>query len=73
MFSCYLGDMFDLDSATMFRFPLRIVKMTSEPGISDTSFTQNKLTEHLTQFKQEVFHCLLFVNSIKSVSILNNF
>ena len=69
VFSCYLGDKFDLNSATMFRFPLRNNEMARESELSDTAFTLENLTTLLSKFKQEIFDCLLFVNSVKSVSI----
>lgn len=69
VFSCYLGDKFDLNSATMFRFPLRTPGMAKESELSDAPFTLEMLTTLLGKFKQEMFDCLLFVNSVKTVSI----
>jgi len=53
----------------MFRFPLRNKEMAKDSELSETPFSLEMLTTLLSKFKQEIFDCLLFVNSVKSVSI----
>ena len=69
IFPCYMEDKFPVIGATMFRFPLRDEAMAAESELSDRPFTPQMLDGLLTKFKPEIFDCLLFVNSVKSVSL----
>ena len=69
MISGYLGDKFNLEGATMFRFPLRSAQMARESNISTTSFTQNSVEKLLGTFQSVARETLLFLNHIKKISI----
>lgn len=69
IFPCYLEDKFPVIGATMFRFPLRDGAMAAESELSERAFTPEMLDGLLTKFKPEIFDCLLFVNSVKSVTL----
>ena len=69
VFPCYLEDKFDLKNATMFRFPLRTEEMAQTSELSEQVITSEKLDALLTKFKRELFDCLLFVNSVRSISV----
>lgn len=69
VFPCYLEDKFPLDNGTMFRFPLRDEKMTRESELSDQVVTVETLRVLFDKFKQEIFDCLLFLNSVNSITL----
>ena len=69
VFPCYLGEHFPVDNATMFRFPLRNEKMAKESNISTTPMTVDDLDAMMNKFKLEMFDALLFVNTVKKMSL----
>ena len=69
VFPCYLEDKFDLSHATMFRFPLRTREMADKSELSEQVMTIDKLENLLVKFMREMFDCLLFVNSVRSISV----
>ncbi len=69
VFPCYLGDKFNLENATMFRFPLRTSDMAYDSELSDQPFPVEMLDTLFSKFKAEIYDCLLFVNSVRTISI----
>lgn len=69
VFPCYLEDKFDLAHGTMFRLPLRTETMASESELSEHVVTNDLIDTLFMRFKQDMFDCLLFVNSVESISL----
>ena len=69
VFSCYLPQCFDVDNATLFRFPLRTSEMAQTSDISQQAVSVNKLRMLLDQTRREARSMLLFTNHVKKISI----
>ncbi|KAK3735703.1 hypothetical protein QZH41_001319 [Actinostola sp. cb2023] len=66
---CFLEQHFPIDNGTMFRFPLRDEKMAETSKISSKPMTTEKLNSLMNNFQEEILEALLFVNSVKEISI----
>ena len=69
VFSCYLPQCFDVNNATLFRFPLRTAEMAKKSNISKRSVTPVNLRRLLDELKEEACETLLFTNHVKKISI----
>ena len=69
VFRCYLEDLFPIQNATMFRFPLKSQEMAEESKISRTPVTVQQLDRMMEGLKMELFEVLLFVNNVRKISI----
>ena len=69
VFPCYLEDLFDLKSATMFRFPLRNTKMSAESLISEEQVSHEQMTSFMNMFTIEAKEILLFLNHLKKITL----
>ncbi|CAH3193171.1 unnamed protein product [Porites evermanni] len=69
VFSCYNEDHFSLRNATMFRFPLRTEEMAKDSEISNSPVTLETLQGMMESLKTELFEVLLFVNSVKKITM----
>ena len=69
VFACYLEDIFKLNDATVFRFPLRTREMALKSELSKTNMTMPKMQSLLEKLKSEAFEILLFTNNITRISI----
>ena len=69
VFSCYIEDHFPTQNSTMFRFPLRTREMAKDSKISNTPVTVDALEKMMKAFKGELFEVLLFLNSVKKITL----
>ena len=69
VFSCYLPECFDVNDATLFRFPLRTAEMAKASQISTRSMTPENLQRLLDELKEEACETLLFTTHITKISI----
>ena len=69
VFPCYLGNHFQIENGTMFRFPLRTRKMSVDSQISKRVVTLEILDTMLEDLKKELFEVLLFINNVKKITI----
>ena len=69
VFSCYIEDHFPTQNSTMFRFPLRTQEMAEHSKISKSSITLEELDEMMELLKEELFEILLFVNSVRKITL----
>ena len=69
VFPCYLGNHFQIENGTMFRFPLRTRKMSVDSQISKRVVTLEILDTMLEDLKKELFEVLLFINNVKRITI----
>ena len=69
VFSCYLEEHFPSQNSTMFRFPLRTQEMANASKISNTPVTLEEMEEMMEALKGELFEVLLFVNSVKKITL----
>ena len=69
VFSCYLPECFDVNDATLFRFPLRTAEMAKKSNINKRSVTPENLQSLLDELKEEACETLLFTNHVKKISI----
>ena len=72
IFSCFLEEtgLFDLQNATLFRFPLRTKDMEANTNTNIAPHvTEDKVRELLDDFCKELPDCLIFLNHLKSVRI----
>ena len=69
IFPCYLEDLFDLKSATMFRFPLRNTKMSAESLISEEQVSHEQMTSFMNIFTIEAKEILMFLNHLKKITL----
>ena len=69
VFSCYIEEHFPSRNSTMFRFPLRTQEMANESKISNTPVTLEEMEEMMEALKGELFEVLLFVNSVKKITL----
>ena len=69
IFSCYLEDKFPIQNSTMFRFPLRTQEMASDSKISKSQVTPEALDDMMEALKGELFEVLLFVNSVRKITL----
>ena len=69
VFSCYLPECFDVNNATLFRFPLRTTEMAKKSKISKRSVTPEKLQRLLDELKVEACETLLFTTHVMKISI----
>ena len=69
VFSCYLPECFDINDATLFRFPLRTAEMAKVSQISKRSVTPENLQRLLDELKEEACETLLFTTHITKISI----
>ena len=69
VFSCYMEDEFPMQNSTMFRFPLRTQEMANHSNISKSSVTLTALDGMMEALKRELFEVLLFVNSVRKITL----
>ena len=69
IFPCYLEDLFDLTSATMFRFPLRNAKMSMKSLISEEQVSHDQMASFMNSFTVEAKEILLFLNHLKRITL----
>ena len=69
VFPCYLEELFPIKNATMFRFPLKSQKMAEESKISKKPVSVHQLDGMMKDLKMDLFDVLLFVNSVRKISI----
>ncbi|KAI0235359.1 Sacsin, partial [Lamellibrachia satsuma] len=69
VYSCYLPQCFDVNDATLFRFPLRTAEMAKTSKISKRSVTPENLQRLLDELKEEACETLLFTTHITKISI----
>ena len=69
IFSCYLEDKFPIQNSTMFRFPLRTQEMAKDSKISKSQVTPEALDDMMEALKGELFEVLLFVNSVRKITL----
>ena len=69
VFSCYLPQCFDVNDATLFRFPLRTAEMAKKSKISKQAVTPGNLQRLLDELKEESCDTLLFTTHITNISI----
>lgn len=65
-FSGYLDGMILKEEGTVFRLPLRT---RTDSDISNTVMTPSELEEKIEEFKEEMRMCLLFLRSVRKISI----
>ncbi|XP_067684345.1 sacsin-like [Haliotis asinina] len=69
-FSGYLEDIVKTDpKGTLFRFPLRTRKMAKTSEIAKKEVTTNEVNKLLREFKNDMFDSLLFLYSVKKISV----
>ena len=69
VFSCYLPKCFNVNNATLFRFPLRTRDMAEKSKISNQPVTPEQLQGLLDELKQEACESLLFTTHVTKISI----
>ena len=69
VFSCYNEEEFPLKNSTMFRFPLRTEDMADNSQISNSPVPLETLDEMMKTLKGELFEVLLFVNSVRKITL----
>ncbi|KAL9966872.1 hypothetical protein ACROYT_G025008 [Oculina patagonica] len=69
VFSCYIEEEFPIQNSTMFRFPLRTQEMANDSKISKSPVTLTKLDGMMEALKRELFDVLLFVNSVRKITL----
>ena len=69
IFPSYLEDLFDLTSATMFRFPLRNAEMSKESLLSEEQVSHDKMASFMNLFTVEAKEILLFLNHLKKITL----
>ena len=69
VFRCYLEETFPIENSTMFRFPLRTQEMAYNSDLSSTPFTLEALNEMMEALKNELFEVLVFVNSVRKITL----
>ncbi|XP_064634737.1 sacsin-like [Lineus longissimus] len=69
VFSGYLESHLELKGATLFRLPLRSQKMSETSKISTKVVTIDFAEKLLRLFEAELFQNLLFVNSVRTISL----
>ena len=69
VFPCYLEDMFDLKSSTMFRFPLRLQSTCTESLISEQRISSTEMNQFMNQLASEAREIILFLNHVKKISL----
>ncbi|XP_064647152.1 sacsin-like [Lineus longissimus] len=69
VFSGYLENKFDLKGGTLFRLPLRSEEMAEKSEISKKHVEVDDAARLLRSFEAEVFQSLLFVNSVRSITL----
>ncbi|XP_046575220.1 sacsin-like isoform X2 [Haliotis rubra] len=69
-FCGYLEDVVKTDTkGTLFRFPLRTREMAKKSEITKKEVTPNDVNKILQEFKNDMFDSLLFLHSVKKISI----
>ncbi len=72
IFSCFLEEtgMFDLNNATLFRFPFRTREMEATvKGHIASYITEGEVRQLLDDFCKELPDCILFLNNLKTVRV----
>ena len=69
IFPCYLEDLFDLKSATMFRFPLRSKEMSTKSSISEKHVSNEQMTSFMNMLAAEAKEILLFLNCLTKITL----
>ncbi|XP_060068841.1 sacsin-like [Ylistrum balloti] len=69
VYSCYLQKELPQRQGTWFRLPLRTPKMSKVSRICKTVIDHSKLDELLCQFQQNMKKCLLFLRSVRHISL----
>ncbi|XP_069137977.1 sacsin-like [Argopecten irradians] len=67
VYDCYLQKEMPRDQGTWFRFPLRTEKMAKKSGICEKK--RDSLDELLHSFKVNMKKCLLFLRSVREISL----
>lgn len=67
--SGYLEEFFDLKSSTMFRLPIRTELQAKESKLSSKTLTSSDIDQLLAILKSELHEILLFLKSVKKISI----
>jgi len=69
VFPAYLEDKFDVATGTMFRLPLRDEDMAKESELSDHAVTGDVIDQLFLRFRQDLFDCLMFLNTVETISL----
>jgi len=69
IFPGYLENLFDLTSATLFRFPLRNKDMSTDSLISQEMVSHTKMMSFMNVFNNEAKEILLFLNHVKKITL----
>ena len=69
VFPCYLEDMFDLKSSTMFRFPLRLQSTCTESLISEKRISCTEMNQFMNHLALEAKEIIIFLNHVKKISL----
>ena len=69
VFPCYLEKSFPVHKGTMFRFPLRTAEMAEQSELSDKPMKSQDISALFNRFRSEMFDCLMFVNSVSSITL----
>jgi hypothetical protein len=54
---------------TMFRLPLRDERMARDSELSDRAVTLETIDRLFARFRPDMFNCLLFLNSVRSIQL----
>ena len=65
----FLEEFFELKNSTMFRLPARTELQANESEISSKHFTSSDIDQLLTIFESEIREILLFLRSVRKISI----
>ena len=65
----YLEDKFSIQDGTTIRLPLRTPVMAAQSELSEEQVVFKTLDVLFDKFRQEIFDCILFLESVSSVSI----
>ena len=69
IFPGYLEKLFDLTSATLFRFPLRNKDMSTDSLISQEKVSHSDMMSFMNVFNNEAKEILLFLNHVKKITL----
>ena len=69
IFPGYLENLFDLTSATLFRFPLRNKDMSTDSLISQEKVSHSTMMSFMNVFNNEAKEILLFLNHVKKITL----
>ncbi|KAJ7369514.1 hypothetical protein OS493_038433 [Desmophyllum pertusum] len=69
IFPGYLENLFDLTSATLFRFPLRNAEMAAASLISEMQVSHTEMKDFMDMFTLEAKEILLFLNHVEKITL----